>query len=1007
MAIRYRNLLTPIYMGEEAPENIKRSIFLMGYSDADWFNEAIDYLKQKEFDDSVIFIPQTENGEELSLTEEIEWVDKYLKVADAVIFWDTIKEDGKKGNLLFNYNDYLLSEHFFYGIKNVSFLGPRANDNTKKNKVLENTFINYISQAKYSKRDVPEAPFRDLETTLDEAIEFIGEGIERETKHCIPKHIWESPFFERKYRKEIFNFNNEINHINEIHAPNLPDAQYNYLISVSYFDNKSEKEINETWTIPKYEDNDDRNLPFILNQKEASSETRHIVRTDAQDMLESKIDSVSAVFMGLSDEKDLIIEELSGHTDQIDNIFDKINEKHDSIHNKLISYKNDIKKTVVNSKKFFKKETIDSVNQIITEVKSNIEKEFKVNNIRLDTNKTEITKNIGRLDEHLTRLNNFDTLLSEVTGQIDDKFSSVKTVIDEQYKVNQKNNDNLKSKIEDNSTSLGDLNNEFTEQKNTQKELDLDLKSKIDNTSKDLNKKLDKTNKVLEKSQDSSKVFQKTTDTNIKNIQKSFRGFEKSIDVLEDKTYNDLQVEIKQLNKVIDEQVLSEVKNLSSEIKGDLKSSAKKLSSTFKKKDKEIQKNTESIDKNTKSIGKNSSEIQRLDNKIKYHQNEYTGGGGTDQIATRFRDTKFEVYKDGDESAKVIFNLQSLDANEIVTIYGNSAQNDSIDLILPAQSGTIALISDISGGSGGGHIIQDEGVDLTQRDRLNFIGQGFSVTDSVSSTDVEVLGSSVIAFDWYHDTVVTSLPEPTSGYFKFNNSNYSSVTEIYLSVYEKDGLNVSSILENLISGNSIVFQSSSDIEDSVLYQLNGDVISTSASVTLPVVYKSSNGSNFTSGEVCIGTLFCCGGSSVVVVGSDKEVQFNYNGELSAKAGFEYDYNTDILLAPTVQIGLSGTLIDTISNYDIDSPLEVVDTIDANSGNAAFWNYLLNDGTNFRAGRIMSCWDGSSLQFNEVTTNDIGNTSGVSFSATLSGSDVLLVTLTNSDNWIVKAKRELL
>lgn len=52
-----------------------------------------------------------------------------------------------------------------------------------------------------------------------------------------------------------------------------------------------------------------------------------------------------------------------------------------------------------------------------------------------------------------------------------------------------------------------------------------------------------------------------------------------------------------------------------------------------------------------------------------------------------------------------------------------------------------------SAGSGGGHIIEDEGTPLTQRDTLNFVGAGVTVTDSGSKTVVTISGGGSGAVD--------------------------------------------------------------------------------------------------------------------------------------------------------------------------------------------------------------------------------------------------------------------
>ena len=109
MAMRYRNMLLPIYLGEEPPEEITKSIFLIGYSEANWYSEAIDYLKNTlEFDDAVVFIPKYQNNDTLYGVNERAWISRYIKEATAVVFWDEIKKEGSKGDLPFDFNGHII-----------------------------------------------------------------------------------------------------------------------------------------------------------------------------------------------------------------------------------------------------------------------------------------------------------------------------------------------------------------------------------------------------------------------------------------------------------------------------------------------------------------------------------------------------------------------------------------------------------------------------------------------------------------------------------------------------------------------------------------------------------------------------------------------------------------------------------------------------------------------------------------------------------------------------------
>lgn len=72
--------------------------------------------------------------------------------------------------------------------------------------------------------------------------------------------------------------------------------------------------------------------------------------------------------------------------------------------------------------------------------------------------------------------------------------------------------------------------------------------------------------------------------------------------------------------------------------------------------------------------------------------------------------------------------------------------------------------------------------------------------------------------------------------------------------------------------------------------------------------------------------------------------------------------------------------------------------DLSSFDGAFFDYVVKNGSNMRAGTIMSAWDGTSSTFNEATTIDLGNTSPVTFNVTGTGK---LNALISSGTWLVE------
>jgi len=80
------------------------------------------------------------------------------------------------------------------------------------------------------------------------------------------------------------------------------------------------------------------------------------------------------------------------------------------------------------------------------------------------------------------------------------------------------------------------------------------------------------------------------------------------------------------------------------------------------------------------------------------------------------------------------------------------------------------------------------------------------------------------------------------------------------------------------------------------------------------------------------------------------------------------------------------------------------TIDKTTGTAAYFDYRITNTVNsgWRAGTVMVVWDGTNVEFTDTSTNDItATTAGLSWSATISGSNLNLVATITSGTWNIK------
>ena len=80
---------------------------------------------------------------------------------------------------------------------------------------------------------------------------------------------------------------------------------------------------------------------------------------------------------------------------------------------------------------------------------------------------------------------------------------------------------------------------------------------------------------------------------------------------------------------------------------------------------------------------------------------------------------------------------------------------------------------------------------------------------------------------------------------------------------------------------------------------------------------------------------------------------------------------------------------------------VITTVATATYDGATFNYVLKDGTNYRAGTIIAVWSAAAVQFNETTTNDIGSTVGVTFAVALNAGNAELRATSATSGWTVK------
>ena len=113
--------------------------------------------------------------------------------------------------------------------------------------------------------------------------------------------------------------------------------------------------------------------------------------------------------------------------------------------------------------------------------------------------------------------------------------------------------------------------------------------------------------------------------------------------------------------------------------------------------------------------------------------------------------------------------------------------------------------------------------------------------------------------------------------------------------------------------------------------------------------------------------------------------------------------TSVGIAVTGDIQIDSALLSNQENTDIDSAAaEMVAQVSTTDYTAAFFDFVVKKTTNVRSGTVYACHDGTSVEFTETSTNDLGDTSDVTLSVDISGTNMRLLATVTSDDWSVKS-----
>jgi hypothetical protein len=123
-------------------------------------------------------------------------------------------------------------------------------------------------------------------------------------------------------------------------------------------------------------------------------------------------------------------------------------------------------------------------------------------------------------------------------------------------------------------------------------------------------------------------------------------------------------------------------------------------------------------------------------------------------------------------------------------------------------------------------------------------------------------GGGALGGSWRFSTTITAA-DPGSGRFRFNNATQSAATEIYISDFALSGVDVSTILANLLTvGTRLYIQVSNDADRYHLVRITGALTDNTGWFTIPIAVEDS-GNDLTNNSSCevIAYIAAGGGTS--------------------------------------------------------------------------------------------------------------------------------------------------
>lgn len=144
----------------------------------------------------------------------------------------------------------------------------------------------------------------------------------------------------------------------------------------------------------------------------------------------------------------------------------------------------------------------------------------------------------------------------------------------------------------------------------------------------------------------------------------------------------------------------------------------------------------------------------------------------------------------------------------------------------------------------------------------------------------------------------------------------------------------------------------------------------------------------------------------LTLGLNDGVDFNATGFAAEVTGGTYSggsitlFKNDGTTSPITGLEIL-THIGLVNESNVSVSGATIDFVDTTTYKGAFFDYVIDDGTNYRAGTVQSVWSSTDIQFNDSSTVDIGTTNNFSWGMELDGNNALLKANILGGTWNIR------